>query len=300
MHGDRTQLTRFAWLSIAAAIATITLKLLAWRLTGSVGLFSDAAESLVNLVAAILALVALTIAARPADEAHEHGYDKAEFFSSGVEGALILVAAVAIGWSAFPRLFDPQPLEQTGIGLAVSAVATAVNFGVARVLLTASRKYGSITLEADAHHLMTDVWTSVGVVAAVGLVAVTGWIRLDPIIAMIVAAQIIFTGVGLIRRSLMGLLDPVLPLEEREKVQALLERYADREGIKWHALRTRQSAARRFLNVHILVPGDWTVKRGHDLVDALEAELRQTLPMLHVTTHLEPVDDEAAYVDEAL
>lgn len=292
-------LKRFAWLSIAAALATIALKTLAWRLTGSVGLLSDAVESLVNLAAAIVTLVMLTLAARPADEEHAFGYSKAEYFASGSEGMLILVAAIAIAWSAIGRLIAPQPLESVGLGLAVSVAASLVNFGVARVLLRAARAHGSIALEADSHHLMTDVWTSVGVIAGVGAVAITGWQRLDPLIALAVAVNIIFTGVSLMRRSFRGLLDRALPRETLVSIEALLEPYRA-QGIGFHALRTRAAADRSFVSMHVLVPGDWTVKRGHDLAERVDREIRGLLPRVTVFIHLEPLGDPASYLDVEL
>jgi len=214
----QANLTRFAWLSIGAAVLTIGLKTFAYWLTGSVGLLSDALESLVNLVAAIMALAMLTVAARPADEIHAFGYGKAEYLSRGLEGALILLAAASIVGTAIPRLLQPQPLEHIGIGLAVSVVASAINFWVARVLLDGGRKYRSITLEADARHLMTDVWTSAGVVVGVGAVAATGWLRLDPIIAIVVAVNILRTGWQLLSRSVQGLLDAALPAGQQEAI----------------------------------------------------------------------------------
>ena len=247
MIQDSPQLTRFAWLSIAAAVITIGLKAGAYLLTGSVGLLSDALESVVNLLAAVVALWALSMAARPPDDDHEYGHDKVEYLSSGVEGSLILVAAFSIVASAVPRLFAPQPLEQTGLGIAISVVASLINLAVGRVLLRAGRQYGSITLEADARHLMTDVWTSAGVLIGIGLVIVTGWTILDPIIALIVAANIIRAGVQLMRRSTAGLLDTALPNMERATIQHLLMRYR-REGVEFHAFRTRQSGSRRFVS----------------------------------------------------
>ncbi len=244
---ERSSLKKYAWLSIGAAIATILLKTIAYLLTGSVGLLSDAVESLVNLVGAIVALIMLTIAARPADESHAHGHSKAEYFSSGIEGALILVAAASIAYAAVQRLFDPQPLEEVGIGLLVSIAASTINFFVSRTLLRAGRKYDSITLEADAKHLMTDVWTSVGVIGGVAAVAITGWLRLDPIIALLVAANIVWTAVGLLRRSVAGLMDASLPNEEQTAVIKVLDRYKA-QGVEYHALRTRQAAAQRFVS----------------------------------------------------
>lgn len=292
-------LVRYAWLSIAAALATIVLKLAAYALTDSVGLLSDALESVVNLAGAVMALCMLVIAARPPDDDHAHGHDKAEYFSSGVEGTLILIAAAGIAWAAFERLRAPRPLEQIGAGLAVSITASAINFAVARVLLRVGRRERSITLEADAQHLMTDVWTSVGVVTAVGLVALTGWQRLDPIVALLVAANIVFTGVGLVRRSTLGLLDTALPPAQQDSVRTVLDRYAA-NGVQYHALRTRQAGARRFVSVHVLVPGEWTVQRGHDLLERMEAEIRSALPGASVLTHLEPKEDASSWEDQAL
>jgi cation diffusion facilitator family transporter len=296
---DQANLTRFAWLSIGTAVLTIVLKALAYGLTGSVGLLSDALESLVNLVAAIMALAMLTIAARPADEMHAFGYGKAEYFSSGLEGALILLAAASIAWTAVPRLYAPQPLEHIGIGLAISVLASAINFWVARVLMNAGKEYRSITLEADAHHLMTDVWTSAGVVLGVGLVALTGWVRLDPIIALIVAANILRIGWRLLGRSVSGLMDATLPAAERDAIKQVLNRY-ESQGIQYHALRTRQAGTRAFVSLHVLVPRDWTVQRGHDLLEQLERDIRAAVPGAQLFTHLEPQGDPAAWEDIAL
>jgi cation diffusion facilitator family transporter len=295
----KANLARFAWLSIGAAVVTIGLKATAYWLTGSVGLLSDALESLVNLVAAIVALAMLTIAARPADEMHAYGYSKAEYFSSGLEGALILLAAASIVGTAVPRLLAPQALEHIGIGLAISAVASAINFGVARVLLNAGKEYRSITLEADAHHLMTDVWTSAGVVLGVGAVALTGWLRLDPIIALIVAANILRTGWQLLGRSTRGLLDAALPAAEQAAIKQVLNQY-ESQGIQYHALRTRQAGTRAFVSLHVLVPRDWTVQRGHDLLEHLEHDIRAAVPGAQLFTHLEPQGDPAAWEDIAL
>jgi cation diffusion facilitator family transporter len=292
-------LTRYAWLSIGAAVITIGLKLGAYWLTGSVGLLSDALESLVNLAAAIMALAMLTLAARPPDEEHAYGHGKAEYFAGGVEGALILLAAASIAWTAVPRLVAPQPLEQIGLGLAVSLAASAINLIVARVLLAAGRRFRSIALEADARHLMTDVWTSAGVLAAVGAVAFTGWQRLDPIIALVVAANIIWTGVRLLRQSALGLLDTALPPEEQVAIDAVLARYRSDE-VQFHALRTRQAGARSFMSVHVLVPGGWTVQRGHRLLEQIERDIRAAVPGLTVFTHLEPLEDPVSFEDTRL
>lgn len=300
MMTERAYLTRFAWLSIAAAILTIGLKASAYLLTGSVGLLSDALESLVNLVAAIGALVALSIVAKGPDEEHAYGHDKVEYFSSTLEGALVLVAAAAIAWSAIPRLMDPQPIEQVGIGVAVSVVASLINLLVARQLLRAGRANRSIVLEADARHLMADVWTSAGVVIAVIGVAITGWQRIDPIIALVVAANIVWTGITLLRRSFLGLLDTALPAQDLATIKAILERYQERDDIHTHALRSREAGARRFVSFHILVPGWWSVHEGHRLLEEIEEEIEAALPGITVFTHLEALDDPASYADTTL
>ena len=296
---NRTNLTRFAWLSIAAAAATITLKAAAYFLTGSVGLLSDALESIVNLVGALMALAMLTVAARPADDEHDFGHSKAEYFSSGVEGTLILLAAASIIVAAIPRLIAPKPLEQVGLGLGVSVAASLINLFAARALLRAGKRYQSITLEADARHLMTDVWTSGGVLVGVGAVALTGWARLDPIVAILVAANIVWTGIGIVRKSVLGLMDTALPAEDQNKIQEALEPYVQR-GVQYHALRTRASAARQFISFHVLVPGPWTVERGHQLLEGMEADIRRALPAATVFTHLEPLNDPASWDDTGL
>ncbi len=292
-------LTRFAWLSIAAAILTITLKLSAYWLTNSVGLFSDAIESFVNLVTAIVALIALSIAARPADEEFAFGYSKVEFFSSGFEGGMILLAAASIAGTAIPRLINPQPLEQVGLGLAVSVAASLINFGISRVLAVASRRYSSITLEADASHLMTDVVTTGGVIIGVALVALTGWQRLDAIVALLVAANILLTGVRLLKRSATGLMDVSLPNHKVQEIQQVLQPYEE-QGVKFHALRTRSAAARGFVSLHILVPGRWSVKRAHDLAEQIESEIRLKSPQAAVFTHVEPIEDPQSLQDSNL
>jgi cation diffusion facilitator family transporter len=294
-----SSLRRYAWLSIATALATILLKGVAWWLTGSVGLLSDALESFVNLAGALMALAMLSLAATPADENHAHGHGKAEYFSSGFEGFLILLAALSIGYAAYQRLLAPQPLEAVGVGLAVSVVASILNLATARILLGVGRRHKSITLEADAHHLLTDVWTSVGVIVGVGLVWLTGWLWLDPAIALLVAANIVWTGWQLLRRSTAGLMDVSMPTEELAVIEAVLERYRA-EGLDFHALRTRQAGARAFVTLHVLVPGDWTVQQGHDWSERIEADIRQALPHVHVITHLEPLEDPLSLVDQGL
>jgi cation diffusion facilitator family transporter len=292
-------LKRYAWLSIGAALSTIVLKSVAWWLTGSVGLLSDALESLVNLAGAVMALAMLTVAAQPEDENHAYGHGKAEYFSSGFEGLLILLAAIAIGVTAIERLLHPQPIEQLGIGLVVSVIASVINFVTARILLAAGEKYRSITLEADAHHLMTDVWTSAGVIVGVGAVGFTGWLWLDPVLALLVAANIIWTGWRLLQRSADGLMDVALPPEQHRIVIETLNNYRQ-QGIDFHALRTRQAGARSFVEVHVLVPGAWTVQRGHELLEKLEADIRSALPHTTVLTHLEPLEDPASHDDNRL
>jgi cation diffusion facilitator family transporter len=293
---DRSSLTKYAWLSIAAAVVTIGLKGLAYLLTGSVGLLSDAVESLVNLAAALMALAMLIVAARPADEEHQYGHSKAEYFASGVEGVLILLAAVGIGVAAVLRIIHPRPLTQPGVGLAVAVVASAVNFVVARILLSVGKRSNSITLEADAHHLMTDVWTSVAVIGGVGAVALTDWELLDPIVALAVAANIVRTGYHLMRRSVAGLMDAALPPDENAKLLKVLNKYKE-QGIQFHALRTRQAAGRRFISLHVLVPGRWTTHRGHHLVENIETDIHKVLSGVTVFTHLEPVDDPLSFKD---
>lgn len=297
---DRGKLKRFAWLSIATAVLTILLKAGAYLLTDSVGLLSDALESSVNLVAAVLALVVLTIASQPPDEEHAYGHAKAEYFSSGAEGIMIMAAALAIIVSAVSRLLQPQPLQQLGAGVIVSLAAAACNGAVAWVLLRAGREYDSITLRADARHLFTDVWTSLGVAAGIGAVSLTGWEWLDPVIALLVAGQIIFSGGRLLRESIQGLMDTALPPEELAQVEAVLEKYAAEDEIQYHALRTRQSGAHRFISVHVQVPGSWTVQKGHDLVEKMEREWREALGPASIITHLEPLEDPLSWQDVSL
>jgi cation diffusion facilitator family transporter len=289
----------YAVLSIVAAVLTIGLKLGAYLLTGSVGLFSDAAESVVNLVAAVAALWALLYASRPPDEEHAFGHDKAEYFSSGLESALILIAAIWIGITAWDRLMDPQPLHNVGIGLSITLIAAAINGGVALVILRAGRRLRSITLQADAQHLLTDVWTSLGVVLGIATVQLTGWLVLDPLIGLLVTANILWTGVRLLRDTAQGLLDRALPPEDREVISRVLSRYEEK-GIKFHALRTRASGARRFISMHVLVPGEWTVQQGHDLSEQIEKDLAEALPQSTFFIHIEPSEDPASFADQTL
>lgn len=286
-------------LSIGAALLTIALKAGAYFLTGSVGLLSDAAESVVNLVAAVVATWAVTYAAKPPDEEHSFGHYKAEYFSSGVEGALILVAAASIAAAAWERLLHPLPLEQLGIGLGLSLVATAVNGALALAMLRAGKRLRSITLRADAHHLLTDVWTSVGVIVGLILVPITHWLILDPIIAFIVAANIVWTGVKLLHETALGLLDTAMPIPERGVITDILTRY-DSQGVQFHALRTRVAGSRRFVSLHVLVPGAWTVKQGHDLCEEIELAIVREIPGTYIFTHLEPLEDPTSWEDRQL
>ena len=296
---NRQFLTRFAWLSITAAVLTLALKTIAYFITGSVGLLSDAAESVVNLVGGVMALAMLTVAARPADEDHAYGHGKAEYFSSGVEGGLILVAAGSIAGAAIHRLFAPRPLEAIGLGLMVSVGASLINLVAALVLLRAGRRHNSITLESNAHHLLTDVWTSAGVLLGVGLVAFTNWLWLDPVVALLVAANIVWTGVRILRRSISGLMDTTLSVRDLAAVRQVLQGYMT-DGVQFHALRTRQAGAQKFVSTHVLVPGDWTVHHGHELLDRIEADIRRALPNAVVFTHLESLDDPASWDDQSL
>jgi cation diffusion facilitator family transporter len=289
----------YAALSIGAAVATIVLKFGAYKLTGSVGLLSDAFESVVNLVAAIAAFWALSYAAKPPDAEHTFGHSKAEYFSSALEGFLILIAAASIAVAAGQRLLAPQPIEQAGMGLVLALVATAINGGVAWILLRASRRLRSITLRADAHHLLTDVWTSAGVVLGIGLVSITGWYILDPIIALLVAVNIVWTGVKLLRETGSGLLDAAIPDDEQKLIEPILNTY-QAQGIQFHAMRTRVAGAHRFVSFHVLVPGAWTVQRGHDLCEEIEHAIALALPGTDVTTHLEPAEDPISWDDVKL
>ncbi|HET9040240.1 MAG TPA: cation diffusion facilitator family transporter [Gemmatimonadales bacterium] len=297
--GDRASLRRYAAISIVAAVGTIALKGGAYVLTGSVGLLSDALESLVNLAAAIVAFIALSAAARPEDEDHRYGHSKAEYFSSGFEGALIMLAAASIIYTSVVRLLAPRPIHQIEIGAGISVVASIINLLVARTLFRAGRRHQSITLEADAHHLMSDVWTSAGVIIGVSASALTGWQRLDPIIAIAVALNIVRTGVSILRRSLLGLLDTAIPEDLLRRISDIFGRHAA-DGVRFHALRTRQAGAWRFIDFHVLVPGHWSVQRGHDLLEQIEEEVRGAVPNCSVFTHLEPIEDPASFADVRL
>ena len=300
MSTAATSLERYAWLSVAAALATIALKTVAWWLTGSVALLSDALESLVNLAAALLALSMLRVAAAPPDAGHPYGHSKAEYFSAGIEGALIVLAAGGIVFAAVPRLIAPAPLDTPLLGLALTFAATLINFGAGLALLRAGRRHHSITLEADGRHLMTDVWTSAGVIVGVALVLATGWLRLDPLVALAVAAHIVWVGIGLVRRSVAGLMDAAIAPGDQAEVTKLFAEYAKRYGVTFHALRTRQSGARRFISFHLLVPDEWPVVRAHRLSEEIEERIRMLVPNAGVFVHIEPISDPSSYDDQDL
>ncbi len=290
-------LKKFLYLSIAAAVVTIGLKSFAYLLTGSVGLLSDALESGVNLIAAIVALAMITLAERPADDEHSFGHTKAEYFSSGVEGGLIVLAAASIIWTAIPRLIHPSELQNINVGLLISVGASLINFGVARVLMVAGRKNNSITLVADGKHLMTDVWTSAGVLVGIALVKITGWLLLDSLVALAVAVNIVWTGYRLMHSSALGLLDTAIDQKERDELKKLLDSYQS-QSIHYHSLLTRQSGQRKFVTLHILVPGIWSVQQGHDALEKIEKDIRNLFQgMVTVFTHLEPVEDPLSMDD---
>ena len=299
MSEVRRRLTGYAWISVAAAVTTMALKAGAYLLTGSAALFSDALESVVNLAAAFLALAVLRVAAKAPDQDHNYGHEKAEYFSSGAEGAFILIAAAGIVWTAVDRLVEPRLLTRLELGLAVSALASLVNLATARFLLAKARSHRSIALEAGGRHLMTDVWSSVGVVAGLAAVALTGWQRLDPIIALAVALHIGWMGISLVRRSVLGLMDTALPPQQVERIEGILSSYAA-QGIEYHALRTRRAGRRNFVSVHLQVPGEWTVQQGHNLAEEVERRIRSQVHQATVLTHLEPLGDPRSWADESL
>ncbi|OAI20908.1 transporter [Methylomonas lenta] len=311
MADAQPSLARYGWLSIAAALATIALKSYAYWLTDSVGLLSDALESLINLVAAVIVLVVLSIAARPPDDDHAYGHDKVEYFSSGAEGVMILLAAFSIAYTAWERLTHPEPLQQLDLGIAISVFASLINLFVARILISVGQRRQSITLEADGKHLMTDVWTTIGILIGIGIIAVgnhfevtlnlakqlgmNGWEILDPIIAILVAINIVWAGLHLIRRTIAGLMDAALPEEELAEIINVLERFAASDQITYHALRTRYAGARRFMSVHVLVPGHWSVQQGHDLLELIEQQIMDKFDNMDIDTHLEPIEDLASW-----
>lgn len=283
-----TPVRRMALLSIVTSITTLGLKFGAYFLTGSVSLWSDALEALVNLAAGLVALGALTLAEQPADDRHAYGHDKAEYFASGVEGALILFAAVAIIWSAAGRLISPQPLEKLGIGMIIAALAALANFGAAWTMLRVAHQHDSIAIEADAKHLMTDVWTTVGILAGLAVVIwMPQWGILDPLMAIAVALHILFTGIDLLRRSADGLMDVALPGVDVQRMETLIAAQLP-PSASFHALRTRKAGSRRFVECHLLVPGSLTVSESHALCDRIESALQAQFAKLTVTIHVEP------------
>lgn len=284
-------LERFIWLSLSVSIVIFGIKIAAAVVTQSIGLWSDALESTVNVVAAAVALWAMRLSAKPADHNHDFGHGKAEYFSAAVEGSMIFVAAGVIIVGAVSRFFRPVPLEQLGVGLALSALATLINFAVGFLLVRTGRKHRSITLEADGRHLLTDVWTSVGVLIAIALVMLTGWMWFDPIIAILVGANILYTGYGLVRRSVVGLLDGTLPPAEVATVNEVLHQLAGTAKVEIAEIKTRESGRQRFVYATVTVPGDWTVKRSHDLADDVEAAVDKALPGATTFVHIEPGDD---------
>ena len=296
----RPDLRKYAWLAIGTAVLTVLLKGSAWAITGSVGLLSDAAESMVNLVAAIVALVSLTIAARPADHNHHFGHTKAEYFSAALEGIMVFVAAASIIYLGIERLLNPRPLESIGIGLAISMVAAVLNGVVGQVLIRVGTRHRSITLRADGRHLMTDVYTSVSVVVGLGLAWLTGWYWMDPVIAILVGVNILVTGYRLIAESSAGLMDASLSPEDNASIQAILDTHTEKGRIEFHAVRTRESGSLQFMEMHMLVPGEWTVQRGHDAMEDLVEKIVAQFPHMRVTGHLEPVSDPRSYEDMTL
>ncbi len=295
----RPSLTKFALLSVGVAMLTILIKMAAYLLTDSVGFLSDALEGIVNLVAASVALITLKVVERPPDEMHEYGHDKAEYFSSGIEGTLIAIAAISILYTSFRRLLEPQPLQQAGLGLALVIAAALLNLVVGQLLIRNGKKFDSITLEADGKHLMSDVWTSLGVVIGVSLAVLTGLTWLDPVVGILVGLKIGYEGGRIFNRSALGLMDTAIEPKERDFVEKVLNEQVSGE-VNWHALRTRQSGSRRFMSVHLLVPGYWTVQRAHDLAESVEQQIRQHINYSSMFTHLEPVEDPRSHQDLAL
>ncbi|HET8522583.1 MAG TPA: cation diffusion facilitator family transporter [Thermomicrobiales bacterium] len=292
-------LTRMALLAILAAFVTMALKFAAYGVTGSVGLLSDAVESTANLVAAMTALFAIWYASRPVDRSHPYGHEKIEFFSSGIEGILILIAAASIGWYAIGRLREPQELTGIGAGAVIAIIASAINFGVAHWMLRVARSHNSIVLDADGRHLMTDVWTSVGVVVGLVLVQITGVPWLDPVIALLIALNILHTGYGLLRVSIDGLMDRALAPDVETAVRQAIEQQLQPDET-YHALRTRRSGSRQFVDFHLLVPGRRSVAQAHQATHRLERAIAETLPSAETTIHIEPIEEPAAWDDSAL
>jgi len=290
----KKSLIAYTYLSISTALVTISLKLIAYFLTQSVGLLSDAIESLVNLMAAIIAFLAIRLAEKPADKKHPYGHSKAEYFSSVAEGIFIFLAALAIIFSAINRMIYPKMIEQVSIGLLISSAATLINFLVGKKLISVGQKYQSITLEADGHHLLTDVWTSAGVITAIFLVDKTKILILDPLVAILVALNILLTGSNLIRRSLSGFMDEALDKNDLSKIDKIFQKY-QKKGLIFHAIKSRQSGQKKFLSFHALFPKSYSIKKAHDLVDKIEKELKRKVFNLQIESHLEPKNDKKSF-----
>ncbi|MFM2309374.1 MAG: hypothetical protein RLY87_1495 [Chloroflexota bacterium] len=290
------QLRRYAWISLFVAFVVIFLKIAAYYLTGSVSLLSDALESVVNVLGASATMWALAVSELPPDDDHAHGHDKAEYFSSGFEGALVLVAAVVIIVTSLQRFIEPQPIDASPIGIAIALGTSVINYVLARWLLRAAKQHDSTALEADAHHIMSDVVTSIAVSGGLVLAVITSISWFDPLFALFVGLNIIRTGWDLVKRSADGLLDASLLPVDHDRVMAIITKYRG-DTIDFHAIRTRRSGSRKFVTFHVLVPGDWSVQRGHELLEAIEIELTHAIPNLHVTTHLEPNDDPSSFHD---
>lgn len=297
MQMKKVPLQRFLYLSIGAAIVTILLKSYAYYITGSVGFMSDALESFVNLFAAIFAVVMLNVSQKPADTKHMYGHSKAEYFSSAAEGALIIIAAFSIIRSALPRIFYPVSIENVDLGLLLSFIASMVNLGVGATLIFNGKKRKSLILEADGRHLLTDVWTSAGVIVGIAIVRFTGWYIVDPIIALFVALNIMYTGYRLLKRSARGLMDGTIPEEDLNKIASYLDSLKSHQ-VEYHSLMTRTAGQRKFIFFHLLVPGNWSVKRGHDCADKIEEHIINMFDEpVTVDTHLEPVEDPSSMID---
>lgn len=297
MHSqlEKDSPARYAWYSVAASLLTLGMKFGAWAMTDSVGLLSDAGETVINLAAGLMALAALSIAVRPADNDHAYGHGKAEYFSSGVEGVLIIIAAVGIAWAAFDRFMHPRPLTSLGPGLLLAVGSSFVNFATARIMLKAAERFDSITLEADARHLLTDVWTSLGMVAGLGLILIfPEYTIIDPVIATIMAANIVWTGIQLVKRSVNGLMDDALPQEELEVIADAIHLHVGDDAI-FHGLRTRKAGPNRFIDFHLLLPGDTSVKGSHDLCCDIEETIKKSLPRCQITIHVEPLEDGVSF-----
>lgn len=295
---QNVSLVRYAYLSVAVALATMAIKAIAYAVTQSVGLLSDALESIVNLTAALVVVRVLNEIAKPPDEEHAFGHSKAEYFSSLFEGMLIGLAAVVIIYTAIQRLLIPEDIHQVSLGLTLAFAASIFNLYVARLLIRKGREHNSIALDADGQHLMSDVWTSLGVLAGVGAVSLTGWQILDPVIAMIVAAKIGWTGIRLIQRSIQGLMDASLPESQIKLITEILDRY-ESQGIRFHALRTRQAGAHSFISLHVITPGNWSIRRGHDLLESIEKKIQRAVPLANVFTHIEPMEDPRSWDDQS-